>query len=334
MRSLFRLGIAALAATTLVGCASDTASSGDAAAGDGTYPVRIENTFGTTTLEARPDRLVTMGWNAQDVLYALGLTPVGQPKYVYGANPNGVMPWAEKYYDANKTTLFDDPQAGEPSIETLAGLAPDAILAPYEGFDQAYYDKLSRLAPTVAYPGKAWQTTWQDQTSIIGEAVGKPDEAQGLIDGLGKTLADTGSQHPEFAGKTLAVVNFDTGAGEVNVYLPTDPRVQVLTELGFVNAPGVEKLAAANESGKFYQDISLENVRDIDADVIVAFTDGATDPLGNPAIASLGAVQRGSAVLLSDQQVIAGLSNVNVLSVPWVLDKIVPQLSEAAKRAG
>ncbi|MCZ4553985.1 iron-siderophore ABC transporter substrate-binding protein [Rhodococcus maanshanensis] len=334
MRSLFRLGIAALAATTLVGCASDTADSGDAAAGDGTYPVRIENTFGTTTLEARPDRLVTMGWNAQDVLYALGLTPVGQPKYVYGANPNGVMPWAEKYYDADKTTLFDDPQAGEPSIETLAALAPDAILAPYEGFDQAYYDKLSRLAPTVAYPGKAWQTTWQDQTSIIGEAVGKPDEAQGLIDGLGKTLADTGSQHPEFAGKTLAVVNFDTGAGEANVYLPTDPRVQVLTELGFVNAPGVEKLAAANESGKFYQDISLENVHDIDADVIVAFTDGATDPLGSPAIASLGAVQRGSAVLLSDQQVIAGLSNVNVLSVPWVLDKIVPQLSEAAKRAG
>ncbi|MFI6432948.1 iron-siderophore ABC transporter substrate-binding protein [Rhodococcus oryzae] len=334
MRSLFRLGIAALAATTLVGCASDTANSGDAAAGDGTYPVSIENTFGTATLEARPDRLVTMGWNAQDVLYALGLTPVGQPKYVYGANPNGVMPWAEKYYDADKTTLFDDPQAGEPSIETLAALAPDAILAPYEGFDQAYYDKLSRLAPTVAYPGKAWQTTWQDQTSIIGEAVGKPDEAQGLIDGLGKTLADTGSQHPEFAGKTLAVVNFDTGAGEANVYLPTDPRVQVLTELGFVNAPGVEKLAAANESGKFYQDISLENVRDIDADVIVAFTDGATDPLANPAIASLGAVQRGSAVLLSDQQVIAGLSNVNVLSVPWVLDKIVPQLSEAAKRAG
>ncbi|MFD4184067.1 iron-siderophore ABC transporter substrate-binding protein, partial [Rhodococcus sp. NPDC058514] len=318
MKLPLRLGLAALAAATLAGCSSATVADGGSTEPAAGFPVSIDNTFGTTTLETGPDRLVTMGWNAQDVLYALGLTPVGQPKYVYGANPNGVMPWAEQHYDADKTTLFDDPQAGEPSIEALAALAPDAILAPYEGFDEAYYNKLSQLAPTVAYPGEAWQTTWQDQTSIIGEAVGKPNEAQGLIDGLGKTLADTASEHPEFAGKTLAVVNFDTGAGEANVYLPTDPRVQVLTELGFVNAPGVEALAADNPSGKFYRDISLENVRDIDADVVVAFTDGATDPLGNPAIASLGAVQRGSAVLFDDQQVIAGLSNVTVLSIPWV----------------
>lgn len=334
--SLFRAGIAALALTTLVGCSSNSSDSGsDTAAGDGTFPVTIENTFGSTTIESRPERLVTMGWNAQDVLYALDLKPVGQPKYVYGADPNGVMPWAQPYFDADATTLYEDPASGNPSIESLAALAPDAILAPYEGFDEAYYKQLSELAPTVAYPGGAWQTTWQDQTTIIGQAVGKPDEAQALINGLGTTLADTAAAHPEFAGKTLTVVNLDTATGQANVYLPTDPRVQVLTELGFVNSPGVEALAKDNAGGTFYKSISLENLRDVDADVVVAFgVAGTSDLASNPALAQLSAVGRGSAVVMSDQQVIAALSNVNVLSIPWVLPTIVPQLSEAANKVG
>ncbi|CRK53050.1 ABC transporter substrate-binding protein [Rhodococcus sp. RD6.2] len=333
--SLLRAGVAALAVTVLAGCSStsDDTDTGTPS-GDGHFPVTIENTFGSTTIESQPERLVTMGWNAQDVLYALDLKPVGQPKYVYGADANGVMPWAQPYFDADTTTLFEDPQAGEPSVESIAALAPDVILAPYEGFDEAYYKQLTELAPTVAYPGGAWQTTWQDQTTLIGQAVGKPDEARALIDGLGTTLADTAAAHPEFAGKTLTVVNLDTSTGQANVYLPTDPRVQVLTELGFVNAPGVEALAADNEAGTFYKSLSLENLREIDADVVVAFgVAGANDMASNPALAQLSAVGRNSAVVLTDEQVIAALSNVNVLSIPWVLPTIVPELSRAAANA-
>lgn len=335
MKLPLRLGIAALALTTLVGCSADTGSSAGATSGaDGSFPVSIDHTFGTTTVDSAPQRLVTMGWNAQDVLYALGLSPVGQPRYSYGATPAGIMPWTEKYFDPTETALYEDPAAGEPSIEAIAALAPDAILAPYEGFDEAYYDKLSALAPTVAYPGDAWQTTWQDQTTLVGRAVGKPEEARGLVDGLGRTLSDTAAAHPEFAGKTLTVVNLDTASGEANVYLPTDPRVQVLTELGFVDAPGVEALAEDNPAGNFYKTISLENLRDIDADVVVGFVSGNAGPASDPAFAQLSAFGRGSAVVLSDEQVISGLSSVSVLSIPWVLDKIVPQLAEAARRAG
>ena len=116
----------------------------------------------------------------------------------------------------------------------------------------------------------------------------------------------------------MAVVNFDTDSSNINVYLPTDPRVQVLTELGFVNAPGVEKLAADNAGGTFFKTISYENIADIDADVIVGFTDGSGDPSGIPAVGGLDAVKRGSTAFLSDTRVIGGLSNVNVLSTPWV----------------
>ena len=326
--------VAATAALALVaGCSSDADSDAPAAASDGAFPVTIDHTFGSTTIDAAPERIVTMGWNAQDILGALDITPVGQPKYTYGADENGVMPWAQEFYDADATTLYEDPAAGEPDVEALATLAPDLVLAPYEGFPQSYYDTLSAVSPVVAYPGEAWQTTWQDQTTMIGEAVGKPTEAQALIDGMGQRLASEAEANPEFAGKTVAVVNLDTDAGQANVYMPSDPRVQVLNEMGFVNAPGVVALDEADSADTFFSTVSLENVQSFDADVIVAFTPEGFDLTSVPAVATLPAVASGSAVALSDEQVIAGLSNVNPVSTPWVLDRILPQLKDAATKA-
>ncbi|MBM7414771.1 MULTISPECIES: iron-siderophore ABC transporter substrate-binding protein [Nocardiaceae] len=333
-RSRLLPAVAATAALALVaGCSSDADSDAPAAASSGAFPVTIDHAFGSTTIDAAPERIVTMGWNAQDILGALDITPVGQPKYTYGADENGVMPWAQEFYDADATTLYEDPAAGEPDVEALATLAPDLVLAPYEGFPQSYYDTLSAVSPVVAYPGEAWQTTWQDQTTMIGEAVGKPTEAQALIDGMGQRLASEAEANPEFAGKTVAVVNLDTDTGQANVYMPSDPRVQVLNEMGFVNAPGVVALDEADSADTFFSTVSLENVQSFDADVIVAFTPEGYDLASVPALATLPAVASGSAVALSDEQVIAGLSNVNPVSTPWVLDRILPQLKDAATKA-
>lgn len=322
----------AVAGTALLVAACSSGDGGTSAAGGGAgFPVTIENTFGSTTIDAAPERIVTLGWNAQDVVYALGETPVGMPKYSYGAEANGVMPWLQDRYDPSRTTLLDT--ATTIPVEQVASLAPDVVLAPYEGFDQGTYEKLSALAPTVAYPDKAWQTSWQDQTTLIGQALGKTAEAEALVTGLDDRLAQTAAEHPEFAGKTVSVVNFDTDAATVNVYMPSDPRVQVLTELGFTVAPGVSKLAESNPD-KFFADISVENIADIDADVVVAFVADDSTVAANPAYANLGALGRGTAVTLSDTKVIAGLSQTSVLATPWALERLTPQLSEAANKAG
>ncbi|PTR26723.1 iron complex transport system substrate-binding protein [Rhodococcus sp. OK519] len=325
--------VAALSATVLLAsCSSSDSDTAEQAPSNGAFPVTIANTFGSTTIESAPERIVTLGWNAEDIVYALGGTPVGMPKNSYGADANGVMPWLSDKFDASRTTLLD--ATASTPVEAIAALGPDAVLAPYEGFDQATYGQLSALAPTVAYPGKAWQTTWQDQTTIVGQAMGKSDEATALIDGMNTMLADTAAAHPEFAGKTLSVINLDTTNGQVNVYKPTDPRVQVLTELGFVNSPGVEKIAAASDPDSFFETISAERINEVDADVVIAFVSEQSETAKIPGYSSLNAVQRGSAVPLSDTQVVAGLSRTGVLATPWVIDRIIPQLSEAAEKVG
>ncbi|HET6985090.1 MAG TPA: iron-siderophore ABC transporter substrate-binding protein [Kribbella sp.] len=324
---------AVLVATTLAACGNDAdkaagTSAGTASAG---FPVTLKNTFGETTITKKPERIVTLGWNAQDVVYALGETPVGMPKVTYGPTAAGVTAWDADKFDPAKTTLLDT--GDKYPFEKIAALRPDVILAPYEGFDEATYKALSGIAPTVAYPGAPWQSTWQDQTLLIGEALGKKADAEKLITGIEDKVEQVATEHPEFKDKTIAVGSF----GPDNyVYMPGDPRVQILNELGFRNAPGVEALEKTNTKKEFSLAISKEKIADVDADVLVAYVDGIGSQkfLTDPVYSSLGAVKRGGAYAMQDQQVISGMSAVSVLSVPWVLDKILPGLSKAAQAKG
>ncbi|WGW13892.1 iron-siderophore ABC transporter substrate-binding protein [Saxibacter everestensis] len=319
---------AALAISVLAACGGGTAPEAGPAESGGPFPVTIKNVFGETTIEQQPQRIVTLGWNAQDVVYALGQTPVGMPSYAYGANKDGVMPWTAEHYKSSETTLLDT--ADGPPYEEILSLEPDVILAPYEGFDDAAYNKLSEIAPTVAYPDKAWQTSWQDQTTIIGKAIGKTDEAEKLVEETTQKIAAAAEQHPEFAGKTVSVPYF--GKQLINVYKPTDPRVQLLNELGFRNAPGVEKIVRESKDENFYADVAWEKVNQVDADVIVGYVDDMSieEFHKNDLTRQLGAVKNHSALILDDTQVIAGLSQPSVLSVDWTLEKILPELSKAA----
>jgi iron complex transport system substrate-binding protein len=324
---------AVLVATTLAACGNDAGDAAGSSAGTASagFPVTLKNTFGETTITKKPERIVTLGWNAQDVVYALGETPVGMPKVTYGPTAAGVTAWDADKFDAAKTTLLDT--GDKYPFEQIAALKPDVILAPYEGFDEATYKTLSGIAPTVAYPGAPWQTTWQDQTLLVGEALGKKADAEKLIAGISDKIAQVASEHPEFKGKTITVGSF----GPDNyVYMPGDPRVQILNEMGFENAPGVEALEKTNSKKEFSLAISKEKIADVDADVLVAYVDGMGTQkfLSDPVYSSLGAVKRGGAYAMQDQQVISGMSAVSVLSVPWVLDKILPGLSKAAQAKG
>ena len=161
-----------LALAALAGCGTPAVeeSAASAESGEGAFPVSIEHAFGSTTIEEQPERVVVLGWSAQDTVYALGVTPVGMPSYTYGGGEDGVLPWNEEYFDPEETTLLDT--ADGPPLEAMAALRPDVILAPYEGFEGSVYEDLSGIAPTVAYPGEPWTTPWREQTRMIGAALG------------------------------------------------------------------------------------------------------------------------------------------------------------------
>jgi iron complex transport system substrate-binding protein len=326
----------ALAAATLVagcgGAAAEPAVETEAGGGGAdAFPVSVEHTFGSTEIEAPPERVVVLGWNAQDVVYALGVTPVGMPSYPYGGGDDGVLPWNDEYFDAEQTTLLDT--ADGPPLEEIAALRPDVILAPYEGFDEGVYEDLSGIAPTVAYPGEPWTTPWREQTRMIGEALGLADEAEDLIAETEGTISGLAAEHPEFEGLDFAYTSL--GAEALYVYLASDPRVQLIEDLGLTVAPSVEELAADADAGTFYAQLSLEQAPEIEADLLIGFTDGLTaeEALSSDLYASVPAIGRDAAVVLDDQEVAAAASSVSVLSIPFVLDPLVDGLADAAANA-
>ncbi|TFV78275.1 iron-siderophore ABC transporter substrate-binding protein [Blastococcus sp. CT_GayMR19] len=322
-----------LALGVLSGCGSaageaETASGGGAT--DGAFPVSIEHAFGTTTIEEEPERVVVLGWSAQDTPYALGVTPVGMPSYSYGGGDDGLLPWNEEDFDPAATTLLDNTDG--PPLEAIAALRPDVILAPYDGFEAAVYEDLSGIAPTVAYPGEPWTTPWREQTRMIGQALGRTADAERLITETDARVGAIAAEHPEFEGLTFAYTSM--GAESLYLYLPTDPRVQLIEDLGFTVAPSVEELGADSGS-TFYAQLSLERAADIDSDVIVGFADGlsAEEVAALPVYAGVPALERDAAVLIDDEGFGAAVSSVSVLSIPYVLEQLVDALAVAAQKA-
>ncbi|RYE54814.1 MAG: iron-siderophore ABC transporter substrate-binding protein, partial [Rhizobiaceae bacterium] len=143
------------------------------------FPVTIEHAFGATTIELAPERIVTWGWGNHDALLALGVVPVAMPFSTYGGGDNGLHPWVEqKLNELGAATPIQLPDSSEIPYEQIAAAKPDVIVAVFSGIDRAQYDRLSQIAPTVAYPGEAWSTPWQEVTTTIGTIVGKSAEAE------------------------------------------------------------------------------------------------------------------------------------------------------------
>lgn len=328
--------VAAIAlAGVLAGCGGDddAAQTGTAPA-EAAAPVTITHAFGETVIEDTPERVVAWGWASADAAIALGVTPVAIPFQSYGGDEQGVLPWIrealERRSEEIPTVLPDTGE--EPPYERIAAMEPDLILAPYSGVTAEQYDLLSRIAPTVAYPGEPWATPWRDTIRIVGEALGRSEEADTLLRGIDETLAEAAAAHPELDGKSVAMV-WDS-AGTFYVYRPADPRVEATEALGLVSDPTVEELA--NGDSSFYYTLSHEEVDRLESDILVSFADDAAASkrfLASPHAGTMDQVRRGAVAEMVGTEFIAAVSPPTALSLTWGLDEYVDILAGAARGA-
>ena len=233
--ALIASAIVASAALVLTGCSAGTGSADTAStSGSGSFPVTIKSALGSATIEKAPTRVATWGWGAQDAALALGVVPVAMPKNTYGGNADGVLPWDADRIDelGGKTpALLSGTDTSEVPFEQFVAAKPDVILAPYSGLTQKDYDTLSKIAPVVAYPKDPWATSWQDQLSIVGKALGKSTEAAALQKKTDDEIAALAAKYPVLKDKSFVYISANE-PGQVNVFRSTDPRVQLLEQLG------------------------------------------------------------------------------------------------------
>jgi iron complex transport system substrate-binding protein len=310
------------------GAGGSDAPPAPAAEGDA-FPVTVEHKFGSTTVEAMPARVVTVGFTDQDAVLALGVKPVGVREW-YGSKPNATYPWAaDELGDATPAIIGDGSAV---NYEALIAADPDLIIAIYSGITEDEYHKLSEIAPTIAQQGRYhdWAQPWPETTRQVAAALGQPSKADALIKGVEDRFAAARSAHPEFAGTTAAMGQFGEGAGTFFLLHPEDPKAAILTQLGFTIPKDIADLVSKESNEEF----SFERLDYMDQGVAVWLAGFERPELvselrDNPVYRRLKVAQEGRDLFLTDG--VDALSWSTVLSIPDAIDIVVPQLARAAK---
>ena len=331
-----RLAAVLAGALLLAACGSSgddddaaASGSGDTPAGETgrAFPVTVEHRYGKTTVEAAPERIVTVGLTEQDVLLALGVVPVATTEW-FGEFPGAIWPWAQDALDeldAEPPAVVGDATAV--NVEAIAAQDPDLILALYSGVTQEEYDQLSAIAPTVAQPEEYvdYGIPWDEMTRTVGQVVGKAAAADALVADVEADFAEAREAHPEFDGASAVVATPYEG---IVVYGAEDVRGRLLSSLGFVLPPGIEEATGQEFSGT----ISAERIDVLDVDAIIWLdADDSEGPLGGPLYAGLPVHTEGREVHLdSFEDPLGGATSfVTPLSLPFLLEGLVPKLAAA-----
>lgn len=333
-RRLLTAGAATVLLAAVAGCGSDDdddaadaetgGSSGGSGASGGSEPRTIEHKFGTTEVPADPQRVITVGLVDHDAALAVGVVPIAITTNEYSAGqPHGVWTWArDALGDAEPEQL---PEV-ETNFERIAELQPDLILAVYSGLTQDQYDLLAQIAPTVAQSGDHddYQTPWEDMTRVIGQALGREEQAEEAIGRVEQLFADSRDDHPEFDGSVAVYAGF-LEAGQYYAETEGSTRAAILIELGFA----MPEIPADG----FFAEVSREQVELFDHDVVLwelGDTSMADAIRSDPVYEQLAVAREGRDVFVTDPDVAGGLALISVLSLPFVIEKLVPQLAAAA----
>lgn len=291
-----------------------------------TFPITIEHQFGTITLPEAPERIVAIGYSEQDYWLALGITPV-VVRYWYGDEPNAIFPWAVEYVEGEAPVVLNMPFGGL-SYEAILALEPDLISAVTAGISEEEYALLSEIAPTLAQSGDYinFGMPWQEITQLIGDSVGKGEEASALVSDIQAQFEAAVEANPEFVDKTVSVAYYSNST--YGIYTEQDIRGRFFTDLGFVIPEEYNEVAGAS----FYADISTERLDLLDQDLIailnLQFIEGGRATLDNdPLFSQLNAAKEGNVIFLEETAENA-LGFSTPLSLSYALDAVLPQLQE------
>lgn len=295
---------------------------------DSAFPVTITNRLGDVVIDSAPVRIVALGTNDIDVVFALGLQPVG-----VAANfaTGGLAPWLENDYSADGVEILAI--SPEMPLEKIAALRPDVILASPLPTIDANYELLNEIAPVVADTSGVLADSWQDRTLKIGLALGMLTEAQAVVDQGESALADVAAQNPHLAGKTYTLA-WAQSADAIAVMAADDITSELFGQLGLTIPEAVTDLVV-NESGGAGTGaaaLSLETMEALDADLmIVAFGNAELQDTfeSNGIFALIPAVAEGRFMPV-DVPTIAAFRVPSALSIGWMFEQLAP-LFESVK---
>lgn len=297
------------------------------------FPVTIEHMFGRTEILDVPQRVVTIGYSEQDPVLALDVVPVAVRAW-FGEQPHAVWPWAQDELGDAEPTVLEMP-FGELNFETIAALQPDLLIATHAGITAEEYATLTQIAPVLAQPAEypAFGVPWQVQTRLIGQALGRAERADELVADVEAQIAAARAAHPAFATATVAW-SFPASGNQFWVVGPDTPPLRFLTDLGLNYPDALATIVGEQDSAQ----ISSERLELLDVDVLImrTATPAERDAIErNPLYNQLAVAREERTIFFvgPDDPLYGALSFSTVLSLPYAIEELVPDLAAAIAAA-
>lgn len=301
---------------------SSAATSDEASeASDETRTITHEQ--GTVEVPADPQRIVSVGYEEQQMILHFGKVPLMVRDYTEGTQPFGVWPWDAEYLEGAEPETFVD----DLPYERIAELEPDLIMAVNGGLEPDQYERLTEIAPTVAQPVGygPWDAPTEVQFLFVGEVFGMEDEAQQMLDDTDEMLADIAADHPEWSEMTAATLSIWPPI--INADNIEHGRGQMLAALGFQEI--TEDVLPYEED---YPTVPIEQIDLLDNVDILLWMDFSNDPEAMmdtlPLRDALVAHEEGREIYVNQEHVGAftRLPHAAAYLVEW----LVPELEAAA----
>ena len=268
--------ILALAATATVlvmlsACASSTAT-GDAGNADDST-ITVSSAYGDVEIPQNAERVAAVSYDTPWQLMSVDVQPIATIDY-----SNWLDSYTEKQQDfiANAAVIGT---FGEVNFEALTAATPDLIIGDAYEIDEATFERLSSIAPTVIVGGED-RGDWQSITEQVAQATGQTtvwEEGKATYEALrDQTIAAYAD-----VIKGNGWINFSLGneAGQFSVQLPSGTTGNlIVTELGMAYPKGAQ---LEDVGGSGYISLPLERLPEVFEGVTYALTfsqvDGSTD---------------------------------------------------------
>ena len=223
-------GLTACGTTEPAAAPPGAAPTGAAAAGG---PITLTDSRGKQiTLPKPATRVVGLEWNVIEHAISLGVMPVG------AADIKGYTAWVQA--EPLDPSVKDVGVRGEPSIDSIAALRPDLILAT-DSLPDAAVTQMEQFAPVVFVPGgdaKDPVGQMRKNLALVAKALGKDAEANTLLAAFEAKVADGKAKLAARAGQKFVFADGYAEGGQVSIRpFTTGSLVSGVTQqLGLTNA--------------------------------------------------------------------------------------------------
>lgn len=280
----------------------------DADAAAGGFPVTVDADNGEVTLEARPERIISLSPATTEILYAIGA----------GDQVVAVDEFST-YPEAAPTTALS---GHDPNVEALVDYEPDLVLLAYDPGDLvASLEALD--IPVMVNDAPVDIESGYDLVAGLGQATGQVDSAAGLVAGMRAAMDDA-----------LAAAPQDSG---LRVYHELDDTFFSASSASFIGSVyarmGATNIAdVADTEGTGYPQLTEEAIVGADPELIIItdqMTYTAEDVAARPGWAEVSAVRDGNIITVD-----ADLASRWGPRLPQLVAPVAEAMSSAAVPAG